>query len=120
MKKEKAALETRTAIMQFLKDKYVDKIPPEIILEIAEHFSREYIKKIKIEIVDEWHYGVRFYCNLSPEEMEEREEEARLFLPRTNASEDYKFNVALLSRKVEMKFLPCLQQDGRWIYYAFP
>ena len=112
----------RGEILEFLTERYEGVISKEVIAELAEIFARDFTKKIKIEIFESWDFGLRFTCNLSPLEMEERNQEVRALLPRTQASDDTMYNIVI--RKAfweDKKTLPkrCEDKPNWWLYYAF-
>ena len=85
--------------------------------DIAENISlrlaQGLIKKIEIKILETDGLFVKFECNLSTLEMEERKNEVRVFLPQNSLSDDYMYRIQITEppRRAE--------RDGWWIYYAF-
>ncbi len=112
----------RESAKKFLRKRFEGLISEEILFEFVEVISQEYVRRIKINVLEEREGRIKFSCNLSPEEMRERQGEVRLQLPPTRLGDDGMYNVVLQTKyaRYNESFMPKRIEDEKWIYFAFP
>lgn len=80
------------------------------------------MKEIEIEVLRVNLLGIQFCCNLSPEEMKERKEEAEKKLPYIPDFLGSRFYIQLDGEElcgVDLSPVPCDSKEGHWHYLAF-
>lgn len=79
------------------------------------------MKEIKLEVLRVNLLGIQFCCNLSPDEMKDRKEEAENMLPYIPEFLGSRLEIELEGTMfgIDLSPVPCDNKEGHWHYLAF-
>ncbi len=120
----------KTDIKKNLK-RWESQVLDSVLDEIAGYIEKEFVSRIKVEVLTCSDVLVRFLCNISPVEMKVREKEVCLYLPKTHLADDGFYRVKLnpypkkfycydYYKKADEERLPkpVPNRPGWWEYYG--